>query len=59
MTTRIKSEQMLFTRGPFAYEFIETRKTGKWRIHDRDDNAVGSAETEEDAKAAVARLNQF
>lgn len=56
-TARVNNEQMSFCSGPFGYEYIDERKEGKWRIFDKDDNAVGSAETEIDAKALVKQLN--
>ena len=58
MTARINSEQMPFAKGPFSYEFIGERERGQYRIRDRDDNAIGSADNEADARAAVSLLNQ-
>lgn len=57
MTARINSNELPFAKGPFSCEFIGSRDREKWRIRDSRDNAVGAAETEEEAKAAVARLN--
>ena len=58
MNARINREQMPYAEGPFSYELIEARQSGKYRIRDRHDNAVGSAETEDDARAEVRRLNR-
>lgn len=54
---RLNSEQLAFAVGPFAYEFVPARTTGKYRLHDSKDNAVGSAETEAGAAEAVQELN--
>ena len=55
---RINYCELPFTKGPYSYEFIVARPNGKWRIRDSDDNACGSAENEESAKAAVHQLNK-
>lgn len=57
MAARINADELSFAQGPLSYEFIETRITEKWRIRDMHDNAVGAAETEQEAKEAVDRLN--
>ncbi len=57
-TARLNSYEMPFAKAPFSYEYIAARASGKWRIHDSQDNAVGSAESEEDAAAMVAKLNR-
>lgn len=54
----IFSEQLPYCVGPYDYSFIEGRKTGKYRIQDRKDDPVGSAETEEGAQWLVALLNK-
>lgn len=59
MTYEINHEQRRFCRGPFTYEYMAARPENcRWRIRDVNDNAVGSADTEESAKAAVERLNR-
>lgn len=54
---RLNHEELPFTIPPYSYEFIKSRKYGKWRIHDSEDNACGSAEDEDSAKEAVNDLN--
>lgn len=58
MVSRIAGDQMPYAKGPFSYEYIADRKSNKWRIHDSQDNAVGSADSEEEAKVLVKRLNR-
>lgn len=53
----LNSAELAFAKGPFAYEYIAARDSGKWRIHDSKDNAVGSAESEAEAVDAVRDLN--
>lgn len=55
---RINREELPFTVGPYSYEYIATRDSGKWRIRDVNDDACGSAENEESAKEAVRLLNK-
>jgi hypothetical protein len=55
---RINYEQLPFTVGPYSYEYIASRVSGKWRILDANDNACGSAEDEESAKEAVLLLDR-
>lgn len=57
MAARINGDCMAFAEGPFSYEFIATREREKYRIHDRHDDAVGAANTEDEAKRVVAELN--
>lgn len=57
MAARINADELSFAQGPLSYEFIEARVIEKWRIRDQLDNAVGAAETEQEAKEAVDRLN--
>lgn len=54
---RLNEMQLPFANGPFSYELIEARSSGKWRLHDSRDNAVGSAEDEGSAIEAVRVLN--
>ncbi|WP_321820913.1 MULTISPECIES: hypothetical protein [unclassified Burkholderia] len=54
---RINACEMSIARGPFSYELIRTRQTGRWRLQDSNDNAVGSAEDEAAAIEAVRVLN--
>ena len=58
MAARINNDALSFAKRPISYEFIATRAHGKWRIRDRHDNAVGAAETEDEAREAVNRLNR-
>lgn len=55
---RISASEMPYATPPFSYEFIATRKNGKWRIKDSKDNAVGWAENEEAAKFISEHLNK-
>lgn len=57
MTLSFNNAELAFAKGPFAYEYISARDSGKWRIHDSKDNAVGSAESEAEAVDAVRDLN--
>jgi hypothetical protein len=54
---RLNEQQLPYARGPFSYEFVPARETGKWRLQDANDNAVGSAEDEASAIQAVRVLN--
>lgn len=56
-TARINREQMPFAKPPFSYEYIGARERGQYRLRDTDDNAIGSADNEVDAREAVSRLN--
>lgn len=58
MTKDIFHEQLPYAAGgPFSYEIISSRRSGKYRIHDSRDNAMGSADTQEEAEAIVRQLN--
>lgn len=54
---RLNGTQLQSAKGPFGYEFVPGRAEGEqWRISDANDNAVGSAATEEGARTAIRRL---
>lgn len=56
MSFSINVEAARLATPPFSYEYVALRVRDKWRIRDSRDDAVGSAQTEEDAKAAVLFL---
>lgn len=55
----INEDQYPYCVAPFSYELIIDRVDPgtRWRIMDKDDNAVGWAATEEAAKIIVRELN--
>lgn len=57
MPSRVNREELPYSKGPYSYEYVSTRKEGKFRIRDQNDNAVGSADTENEARETVSRLN--
>lgn len=58
-TKKFFEEQLPHVAGaPFGFELIEARKEQRYRVHDREDDPVGSAETAEEAAEMVAELNR-
>ncbi len=58
MTKHINTRELPFCAGkPFSWSYIPNRDTGKYRVADRDDNAVASGDTQEEAEAIVGQLN--
>ena len=53
----LNQSELVYAKAPFSYEFIKARQSGKWRICDKNDNAVGSAEDEASAIEAIKQLN--
>lgn len=59
MAKEIFHEQVPYAAGgPFSFEIVNSRRTGKYRIHDSADNAMGIADTEEEARQLVRLLNR-
>lgn len=58
MAKEIFHEQLPYVRGRFEFEIIESRPSGKYRIHARDD-AVGMADTEAEAIEVINELNRL
>lgn len=58
MGKSIAYDQLPFATPPYSMEFIEARASGKYRIHDAQDNAVGHADSEAEADEILAQLNR-
>jgi len=55
---RINGRELRYAKGPYSWEYIAERPEGeRYRIRDRDDNAVGSAASEAEANRAIQQLN--
>ena len=55
----INHREARWATGPYDYEYIASRPEGEqWRVRDRNDNAVGSAATESEARKLAEGLNR-
>jgi hypothetical protein len=53
----IAKDQLPFATPPYSWEFIASRSLGRYRVKDSKDNAVGWADTDEEADELVSELN--